>query len=338
MVFVKAGTDSGGTVVWLKPFRRGNYQFFREWAAAAWARQGGRMLRDWRIPLKLRMVLGKAGLVRPFPNWLRSRRRVIVAAAGRVEYYCWPACYRNEIVPVLWDCWPKYWDGLVRFVRTNRIRILFCTSSQTADMIREKCPGVEAVWLPEGIDTSQYPMGAPLKERPVDVLEIGRTAGLLKASLADAVAHGEISYLHPTDDKLLFRDFAALTAGLRNAKMTVCLPRCDTHPQEAGMVETLTQRYWECMLSGTLIVGRAPKELVDFCGYDPVIALGDDPAARIREVLADLPRYQELADKNRRFAETHADWSGRMEIIRRTLQGNRNVETYLASFGPSEMI
>ena len=39
----------------------------------------------------------------------------------------------------------------------------------------------------------------------------------------------------------------------------------------AGKIETLTQRYWECMLSRCLIVGRAPFELINLIGYNPVI-------------------------------------------------------------------
>ena len=47
-------------------------------------------------------------------------------------------------------------------------------------------------------------------------------------------------------------------------------------PDIAQGVETLTQRYWETMLSRTVIVGHAPKELIDICGYNPVLELPDD--------------------------------------------------------------
>lgn len=278
---------SRSTVLWLRPFKRGNYQFFREWAAEAWESSGGRIAADWKIPLKVRFLLGKFGLVRPLPEFLRSKNKMIVAATGRVEYYAWPTCYRHELVPIVWDCWPKYWPHLVKFVKTNRVKTIFCTSRQTADMVREQCSGVNAVWLPEGIKTLLYPMGPKLKDRRNEVMKFGRDVG----------------------GKLLYPTLSDLTFGLRDSKVLICRPRCDTNPETAGNVETLTQRYWEGMLSGCLIVGRAPQELIDFCGYNPV--LGEMP---------ERPEdYQYLVDKNRKFAEAHADWRERIAVIKREL-------------------
>ena len=82
----------------------------------------------------------------------------------------------------------------------------------------------------------------------------------------------------------------------------------------AGDVETLTQRYWECMLSGTLIVGHAPKELVDLLGYNPVIELetDEDIGSRLSQILDNISSYQELADKNLAAARENASWDTRM--------------------------
>ena len=85
-------------------------------------------------------------------------------------------------------------------------------------------------------------------------------------------------------------------------------------PEMAGDVETLTQRYWECMLSGTLIVGHAPKELVDLLGYNPVIELetDEDIGSRLSQILDNISSYQELADKNLAVARENASWDTRM--------------------------
>ena len=79
-------------------------------------------------------------------------------------------------------------------------------------------------------------------------------------------------------------------------------------------METLTQRYWECMLSGTLIVGHAPKELVDLLGYNPVIELetDEDIGSRLSQILDNISSYQELADKNLAVARENASWDTRM--------------------------
>ena len=304
----------------LSPYKLGDYQFFRQWVAEAWMKSGGKIRHDLDLSWKVKIGLEKVGLVRSLPNCLKNGKRLIVLCGGRPGYFAWPWCYRYEIVPVMWDCWPKYWPHLPRFIRCNHIRTIFCTSSQTAEYVRKTCPKVNAVWLPEGIDVESYPMGRPLAERPVDVLEMGRQMKPVHDCLVELAQKRPLRHVFQAGKGLLFPDFASLTQGLRDAKMAVCYPRCDTHPGMAGNVETLTQRYWECMLSGALIVGRAPRELIDFCGYNPVITLGDHPGEKIREVLDNIADYQELADRNRAFAEKHAGWDGRMSIIRKNLE------------------
>ena len=81
-----------------------------------------------------------------------------------------------------------------------------------------------------------------------------------------------------------------------------------------GDVETLTQRLWDCMVSGTLIVGHAPKELVDLLGYNPVIELetDEDIGSRLSQILDNISSYQELADKNLAVARENASWDTRM--------------------------
>lgn len=37
-------------------------------------------------------------------------------------------------------------------------------------------------------------------------------------------------------------------------------------PEIAGDIETLTQRYWECMFSRMVMVGHAPQELLTLSG------------------------------------------------------------------------
>lgn len=303
----------------LSPYKLGDYQFFRQWVSEAWMRSGGSVCRDLNLPWGVKMALEKGGAVFSFPACLKIRKRILVLCGGRPGYFAWPWCYRYEIVPVMWDCWPKYWPHLLRFIRRNHVRTIFCTSSQTAEYVRKSCPGVNAVWLPEGIDIDSYPMGRPLVDRSVDVLEMGRQMKSVHDSLLEQSQKCQLLHVFQTGRELLFPDFSSLTQGLRDAKMVVCYPRCDTHPEMAGNVETLTQRYWECMLSGALIVGRAPQELIDFCGYNPVITLGVHPCEKICEVLDNIADYQELADRNRAFAEKHAGWNERMKIINKCL-------------------
>ena len=85
-------------------------------------------------------------------------------------------------------------------------------------------------------------------------------------------------------------------------------------------IDTLTKRYWECMLSGVVILGRAPQELIDIIGYDPVVHLDLDNAnAQILDILSHISDYQELVNRNRKSALEHGDWKLRIKQIQRIL-------------------
>lgn len=95
-----------------------------------------------------------------------------------------------------------------------------------------------------------------------------------------------------------------------------------TQPEMAGDIETLAQRYRECMFSRMVMAGHAPQELVDFIGYNPVIELREDISAEalIRDVLEHIDDYQELVDKNRETAERLGSWDVRMKWLMEELR------------------
>ena len=102
-----------------------------------------------------------------------------------------------------------------------------------------------------------------------------------------------------------------------NAKVTIALPRSITQPEIAGDIETLTQRYWECMFSRMVMVGHAPQELIDFIGYNPVIELSDKISAeeQIADVIEHIEEYQFLVDKNYETAERLGSWNVRIKWL-----------------------
>ena len=106
------------------------------------------------------------------------------------------------------------------------------------------------------------------------------------------------------------------------------MPRSITQPEIAGDIETLAQRYWECMFSRIVMVGHAPQELVDFIGYNPVIELREDISAEalILDVLKHIEDYQSLVDKNRETAERLGSWDVRMKWLMEELKTRYNVD------------
>lgn len=132
-----------------------------------------------------------------------------------------------------------------------------------------------------------------------------------KTPLIEGIKHvktGNMARAFKTDE-----DFRL---GLANAKVTINVPRCDVDKKTAGDIETLTQRYWECMLSRVVMVGRAPKELTDLIGYNPVVDWdGNDASMTVNNILSNIASYQSLVDKNYAIAVKMAPWSIRIKQI-----------------------
>ena len=172
--------------------------------------------------------------------------------------------------------------------------------------------------ITEGIETHAFHGEKPLSKRTIDILQYGRVA-----KLWGTMNYGEgIHSVCSKDEKSLLHTRKDLIDALADAKIVLCVPRCDMQPEIAGNIETLTQRYWECMLSGTIILGRAPKELTDLIGYDPTVRLQQECIIeQVRSIVRHIEDYQELVDRNRAVALEKADWSLRIKKIMEWLRG-----------------
>lgn len=299
---------------------KNDYQYYRQWITDAWRETGGEIYNHTYISLTKRKLLGKLNFLSSLvPDSMKSQEALVVLCGAHPNYSAWPLMYTHELIPIIWDCWPKYHRTTINSIKQSKIKTVFCTSSQTCDLIKHELPNTNVYWLPEGIDIDSYRRGPLLRERTIDVLELGRQLQELHQSLVVSSNTYHINHLYSKQGELLFKDFTELTKGLSDAKITICYPRCDTHPEMAGNIETLTQRYWECMLSGTLIVGRSPRELIDFCGYNPVVELNRNSAEEIVHILENIEAYQSIADKNYEYARCHASWKSRMPYLKEKL-------------------
>lgn len=288
----------------------GMYEY-QQWLISAWGSHGGRFTRDISLPRIVRMVLSRALGHIHSPD---RRKRILIVASWKVQVPAFPWSMFREIVPVMWDVWPATFNDLVRFVKLHHVKTLFCTSSQQAKKLNTTVKGVNAIWLPEAIDVSRYPLGLKLAQRRIDVLEFGRRMQRVHDELINYKFKRSIVHEYPAD-RLIAIDNEVFKAMLRDAKIIICYPKCDTNPESAGGVETLTLRYWECMCSGALMVGRAPRELIKVCGYNPVIELQGNSAGAIESILENIDAYQGLVDKNRRTVEEKGGWDKRIPIL-----------------------
>ena len=70
------------------------------------------------------------------------------------------------------------------------------------------------------------------------------------------------------------------------------------------------------MLSRIVMVGRAPKELINLIGYNPVIDWdGNDASPLVSDILGNIGKYQDLVNRNYETAKKMASWEMRMKDI-----------------------
>lgn len=309
------GEDRKKILKAVSPFIHPSFLNFKMMPYEAWKRNGGGVAKahyPWRW-------LHGAAYRWELPTIWKSRKeaRLRFVEPVSLKFDSFPDYARYEVVPMFWDCWPRYFELTCEWLRKHQVRTAIFSSRMTAERMQERFPVMRIIWCPEAVDGDVYQNGKLLKDRTIDLLEFGRSnekvlqTGALSLNHVCTKQNGKFIY---TNEQLY--------QAMGDAKVTIALPRSMTQPEMAGDIETLTQRYWECMFSRMVMVGHAPKELVDFIGYNPVIELRKDISAEalIRDVLEHIDDYQELVDKNRETAERLGSWKVRMNWLMEELR------------------
>ena len=300
------------------PYIHPEYLNFKTAPYEAWVRNGGQTAKahyPWR-PFHGPVFRHELPLLGQ--NTDEARLRFVEPVSLLFDTF--PDYARYEIVPMFWDCWPGYFDMVCQWLGRHRVQTAIFSSRQTAELIAKALPDINIIWCPEAVDASCYDKGKPLADREIDLLEFGRSnekvvqAEVLEQASVDGKA---IRHVCTRQNGTFIYTNEQLYQAMGDAKVTITLPRSMTDPATAGNIETLTQRYWECMFSRMVMVGHAPQELVDFIGYNPVIELLDDMSAaeQIVNVLEHIDDYQELVDKNLETAQRLGSWDIRMQWL-----------------------
>lgn len=279
-----------------------------------WVKSGGRSVPLRKFEKYYRSLSFYINLPIFHTNKHEARLRFVEGAT--LQFDTFPDYLLYEVIPIIWDCWPIYFDKVAKFFKKHNVRTAFFTSSQTASRMKEVYPKKNIFHLPEAINTCLYNKGKPLVERNIDYLEYGRCSKVL-----DSTTLGEeIKVLSSRTNYGALIGIKRLTDALANSKITLAMTRQDNQPELAQGIDTLTQRYWECMLSGVVLLGRSPQELIDIVGYDPVVKLDMGHAKeQIQDMLNHISDYQELVNKNRESALQYGDWSVRIKKMREHL-------------------
>lgn len=299
----------------VSPFIHPGFLNFKMMPYEAWKRNGGEVAKahyPWRW-------LHGAAYRWELPTIWKSRKeaRLRFVEPVSLKFDSFPDYARYEVVPMFWDCWPRYFEMTCEWLRKHQVKTAIFSSRMTAERMQERFPEMRVIWCSEAVDGSVYQKGKLLKDRTIDLLEFGRSNEKVLQTEALSLNH----VCTKQNGKFIYTN-EQLYQAMGDAKVTIALPRSMTQPEMAGDIETLTQRYWECMFSRLVMVGHAPQELVDFIGYNPVIELREDISAEalIRNVLEHIDDYQSLVDKNRKTAQRLGSWDVRMKWLMEELR------------------
>ncbi len=298
------------TVFAVSPYQHPNSINFKNGAFEAWKNLGGKVAQD-HYPLRLfhRFVFNHQ---LPLFGYNKQEARLRFVEPVSLNFDTFPDYIKYEIIPLVWDCWPKFFEFTYNWFLKNRVQTAIFTSSQNAEMMKKILPHLNILFIPEGVNTKLYTKGKNLTDRKIDLLEFGRR----NDKVFNVKLPQEFNHLYRKKGNQLFSSNNEFFQALADTKIAINFPRCDTQPEIAGNIETLTQRYWECMLSRIVMIGRAPKELVDFIGYNPVIDIDKQHAEeQVLHILNNIEDYQQLVDKNYETAQKKADWSHRMKEV-----------------------
>ena len=226
----------GKIVKAVKPFIYENNSNFKLAVYQKWKECGGKVVSPRPLEKYYKRLSYHIDLPTVTQSLNEARLRFVEGASVRFDTF--PDYLGYEVIPIIWDCWPRYVDNMVRWFYKHRVRTAFFTSSQTAERMRNLCPQVNIFHLPEAIEIEIYHAGKHLIERSIDYLEFGRCSRILDSSMFDE----RIKVLSSRNEKSGLATRGQLVDALANSKITLALTRLDNQPELAEGIDTLTQR------------------------------------------------------------------------------------------------
>lgn len=188
--------------------------------------------------------------------------------------------------------------------------------------------GVACTYLPMAVDTERYaPDARDSPPRLVDVASWGRRLPGTHAPLVQALAQGRLYYHFDTVDGAVVNDHVehrlAQAMLLQRTRYSVVY-RINDEPgrrDRTGGEESLTNRYFEALAAGTVMLGSAPAtaEWSDAFPWPDAVVPIPAPAPDILDVVDELDRNPERLDNARRaavstFLRRH-DWAHRWSDV-----------------------
>lgn len=237
---------------------------------------------------------GMTGRIRGNP-----KTAIVAALAWSSDSLTLPHSLWCELTPWIFDCWgPQFprWEALFR---RHKVRDAFFSARGAAEHFGKLIPDMRSHWLPEAIDLQWIDGSKSLAERSTQVMEMGRGYRAAHDAITGPLAERKVKHRYQVPgEPLQFPTLQDLHKAMGDTAVMVCYPKTMTHPENAGGVETATQRYFEAIGSRCVVAGHCPAELRDLFGFDPIIDLPKGgEARRLLEVLDNLGSFQGHVDR-----------------------------------------
>jgi glycosyltransferase involved in cell wall biosynthesis len=234
-----------------------------------------------------------------------------------VKVYPYLFLNRKKRYIYFFDAWTKDLPLFVDFIRQCKIDRIFVSSSQAVNGLNEKLGRPIAEWIPDGIDITAYKQ-IPYDQKDIDVIQIGRKYDTYHEQILPFFNDTNRVYLYEkTKGTVIFPNREDFINGLARSKISICFPSSITHPERSGAMETMTNRYLQSIASKCLIIGHAPKEMIELFGYNPVVEIDPDaPVEQLNTILNHYTDYIPLIEKNYEMVSKYHTWKNRWEQIK----------------------
>ncbi len=120
-------------------------------------------------------------------------------------------------------------------MKRGRVRTAMFTSSQAAEEMSQRIPGLRAIWVPEAIELSDYKLGGALSERSIGLLEIGRSFERFNQVIREPLAKSGVKHLYSLEGHVFptRKELAeGLAEGLADARGRVVLSAFNYRTQD----------------------------------------------------------------------------------------------------------
>jgi hypothetical protein len=203
------------------------------------------------------------------------------------------------------------------------VRLAFFSARQSALHFASVLPKMRSEWLPEATDPSEYQPGKLLRDRNIDVLELGRRHAQFHANVTQTLHTKKLVHLfEKKKGEIVFPDKDSFVRGMGSTKISVCFPCSQTHAERSGSIETVTHRYFESMASKSVLLGHSPGELTELFGYNPVIeAETGREVEQIETILSNLDSFQNLVERNYARLLEVGTWRSRISAVIKAVKG-----------------